>query len=729
MTATRTLPATKTVTAPGSLEAAYLDLLRDAGRGDDEEWSRRMSGLARPGVPQALVLASGLRLDDTDARRRVAEKVLQAMAPRPASTRKAAAPTTSQTAPTSFASRIQRVEAMLDASAPPSGGTLFSSEIAREQRRSLAYAALDAIGRHTLETGSTGEIARTFAMGSTKHTARRVATVQRWYAHLADARVGRPSVAALRADVDSAAPGPAQALRSYAALRAQAAPDDAALREAARDLAHRMDSRLEHRVELGNIVARDLGALTVAERLGGSAAAAGLSDPALLAWKSALRNDADTSLVAARPRRGGHGAMTKEPVSGPELLRHLTAHPSSWEAAERYATWLEGRHHFVAARGVLERWMIRTRSDSGSASSRVAARIRVARLHQLEGHPQQGLAVLGDLYRTGDFDAAERTALLLEDLGQSNQGLAIAWAAHRQDPSLPAGRALVAELLWRQGSHDEAAKVLSDGPGRLSADDWTHEIAPRFVAVFRTHDREGLQAAEALIRAGWKDRWNFGAIPEALGAEGLHALAFELQSRLAPPGADGFESAILAYEHLKAAKGEAAAVAWLKTKVADDDRDLLGILAYQEGCPELLWSMAPSRLQGEVGDYHWLLRAATCLAAGSSHPYYAETVNHVSSARGAYHLEIARYLLGLREESEVLTMAQTARQRGELCYFAGLKAEQRGHRRDAADWYFMSIEADTGNNIESRWSMERLRGWTGEGARPAPAAPAQAPPA
>ena len=46
-----------------------------------------------------------------------------------------------------------------------------------------------------------------------------------------------------------------------------------------------------------------------------------------------------------------------------------------------------------------------------------------------------------------------------------------------------------------------------------------------------------------------------------------------------------------------------------------------------------------------------------------------------------------------------------------------------------ADWYFMSIEADTGNNIESRWSMERLRGWTGEGARPAPAAPAQAPPA
>jgi hypothetical protein len=340
--------------------------------------------------------------------------------------------------------------------------------------------------------------------------------------------------------------------------------------------------------------------------------------------------------------------------------------------------------------------------------------------------------VLGDLYRTGSFPAAERTALILEDLGQSNQALAIAWAAHRRDPSLPAGRGLLAELLWRQGSVDEAAKVLSDGPNRLSSADWSHDVAPRFVTVFRGRDREGLEAADALMRAGWKDRSNFGAIPEALGAEGLHALAFELQSRLQPPGADGFECAILAYGHLKTAKGEAAAVAWLKTRVADDDRDLLGILAYQEGYSELLWSMAPSRMQGEVGDYHWLLRAATCLAAGSSHPYYAETVNHVSGARGAYHLEIARYLLGLREESEVLAMAQTPRQRAELCYFAGLKAEQRGRRRDAADWYFMSVESDTGNNIESRWSLERLRAWSGEGARPGavPALPpTQAPPA
>ena len=99
------------------------------------------------------------------------------------------------------------------------------------------------------------------------------------------------------------------------------------------------------------------------------------------------------------------------------------------------------------------------------------------------------------------------------------------------------------------------------------------------------------------------------------------------------------------------------------------------------------------------------------MAAGPSHPHYTETVDHLGHDGGTYHLEIARYLLGLREEPEVLAMGKTSRQRAEVCYFAGLKAEQRGHMRDAADWYFMSVECDTGNNIESRWAMKRLRQW------------------
>jgi len=107
------------------------------------------------------------------------------------------------------------------------------------------------------------------------------------------------------------------------------------------------------------------------------------------------------------------------------------------------------------------------------------------------------------------------------------------------------------------------------------------------------------------------------------------------------------------------------------------------------------------------------------MVTGPSHRRYAETVNYVGRARGSHHLEVARYLLGLREESEILAATQTLRQRSEIYYFAGLKAEQRGKLRDAADWYFMSVESDTGNNIESRWALRRLRNWT-DRAQPRP---------
>ena len=715
--ATKTSTTATVVGAPLSLEAPYLHLLMVAHRGDDDSWFAMVSRFERLGVSPLLVLGSGLGIQPSQASVRVAERLLGALAPRTVTTRKGARATVTRAPEMNLAQRVQRFEALIDGAS--SKGVLYSAEVARAQRRSLVYAALDEVAQQTLETRSPAEISSWFATGSLKRTAKAPATFQRWYAHLASARIGKLDRAALRADVDSAAPGATPALRSYDALREHVAPEDPMVRETARDLARRMDSRPAHRVQLAQIAVRDLGALSIAERLGTSAATAlATSDPELLAWKNLFKNDGDSLRASVGP------PDLPDSVVGASLARKLAAHPNAWDVADSYATWLEESGKFPAARRVVERWMARTPTDSGSVAMSLEARIQLARLIQLEGRPQQALQLMGDLYRTGRFDAMERTALILQDLGQPNQALAIAWAAHRGAPHLAAGPALLAELFWRQQRYSEAANVLQNARGRLSGGDWSREVAPRFVAYFRTRESEGVQAAEALLRAGFTDRWTFGAIPAALGDEGLDGLAFELQSRLQLAGAEGFESSILAYKYLKSAKGEAAALEWIRRRVLDNERDLLGILAWQEGVPELLWSMAPARLQGELGDFHWLLRAADCMKTGPSHRRYAETVNYVGRARGSNHLEVARYLLGLREESEILASTQTLRQRSEIYYFAGLKAEQRGKLRDAADWYFMSVESDTGNNIESRWALRRLRNWA-DRAQPRPDAAAR----
>src|SRR5205085_3570412 len=102
----------------------------------------------------------------------------------------------------------------------------------------------------------------------------------------------------------------------------------------------------------------------------------------------------------------------------------------SWDAAQPYASWLEDHRNYDAAQHVIERWIARSPADS-NGSTGIEARLQLARVRQEDGHPELGLHALGDLYKTGSFPAVERTALVQQDLGQTHQALALAWAAHR----------------------------------------------------------------------------------------------------------------------------------------------------------------------------------------------------------------------------------------------------------------------------------------------------------
>lgn len=673
------------------LEAPFFHLLRLASRGDYNAWFDLMSRLEKPGVPRLLVLSTGLRVPHPEPSRLVGEKLIaavEAQAKADARSRKTAA------APSTLGQHIERIELALANRKHPAGGFLYSADFARAHERSLLYAALDGIAAHSLEWTGPAERTSWFAAGSqgSRHN-RRASAFQRWYEHLAQASTGKPDVAALRADVDSSAPGPDEALRSYEAVRPYL-PDDGALRATAKDLARRLDSRPEHQEELAAIAERDLLALTLAERLNTSAAE--------------LRGASEaTRPTATEP-------SLPDSLLGASLARRASADPAMWRNAERYAAWLEQRGRYAAARGVVERWIAHSPGDTGATAAGIESRVLLARLHHLEGRPEQGLRLLGDLHRSGHFGAMERTALILQDLGQTHRALAIAWSAHRGEPRLAAGRALLAELFWRQGRHADAAKILQEGRAELPAAAWSREIAPRYVAWFRTRGREGLMAADALVKAGFLDQGTIGALPTELGAQGLHAFAFELRSRIPFKGAERVESALLAYGHLKRANGGGAALQWIQSRVPEKDREALGLLAYEQGHTELLWTM-PARSSGERGDYLWLLRAAACMKLGPSDPRYAETVQHVERARGSYHLEVARYLLGLNEQSELLSLALDPRQRSEAAYFIGLKTERRGRFSEAADWYLMSVESAGRGHTESRWAQQRLRQWATEG--------------
>src|SRR4029077_7488771 len=113
------------------------------------------------------------------------------------------------------------------------------------------------------------------------------------------------------------------------------------------------------------------------ERLATSAAAAlGTSNPSLLVWRARLQNQADTL------RSGEAATDLPDSLVGAELARRLAAHPTAWEAAERYADWLQGRGNYSSARRVLERWVSRTQGDLDSVVTSVDARVHIAHLRE-----------------------------------------------------------------------------------------------------------------------------------------------------------------------------------------------------------------------------------------------------------------------------------------------------------------------------------------------------------
>src|SRR5262249_39254095 len=147
-------------------------------------------------------------------------------------------------------------------------GPIFDADLALAQERAILYAALDHVAQSSLERLAPVELKRWFAVGTHgRKLGRRATAFERWYGHLAQATAGKPDVSALRADVDSMAPNPSAALRSYEALRTHLTGDDAGLRAVARGLARQLDSRPDHQAEMASIAEHDLLALSLSDHL------------------------------------------------------------------------------------------------------------------------------------------------------------------------------------------------------------------------------------------------------------------------------------------------------------------------------------------------------------------------------------------------------------------------------------------------------------------------------
>jgi len=609
-------------------------------------------------------------------------------------------------------------------------GPFFDGRLLETYYRGFLYSALHKLGEHYRESLSSTDATANFDQLIGTGGDLLAIEYRNWFHHLAEAKAGRAKVAELRADLtDLSRFGGTMLFETYAQIKESLPFGDASLKDVVKELATRLDSRPEHRFELAWILYNDLLALTAAESLAeGVAKTQHFGNLGYQAWFARLNGDRSRlETLLALPE------LT--PAESVKILRQLNeesgftrewldnryaqlvrAHPEEWSVADAYVDHLEKHKEFAKAQSVVQSWLDQ-RVKGVSGFDYTFARTSLARIHRLQGKPERGLAAIEHPdVDSWQFGAMKQRAQLLDSLGRTAQAEQLAQAALDRYPDSINATVLLAELYWKHGKHDGATDLFLRHRYPISATTWRFTVGRRFAEIFKDLPEEALAAEEPLRHSKLDSLFVSTQFALEIYKAGNPQLAFEIQSRQRAPGLKNLLYQAKAYKFLKDAKGKDAALGWLGQQIPDSMRAPLCMFAIEDKTHELLWELAPAKLEGDNGAYYWLARAAAFVLDGGENQEHGRLLNErfANAGPGHYHT-IGRYLLGKASEAEVLAEAVDQKKSNEIYYFVGLKAKTEGRYCDAADWFWLTMEMGTMNNGETRWALDQLYVWMGKG--------------
>jgi hypothetical protein len=718
--------------------AHYL-WVRRIGEVDETERSRRLKALRPVSVPGIHEVTARLRAGDfdTDEYWGTAASVLvlrevaaaanpgeaERVAPRRASKRPFEA------LEKELKKNVERFSVLTRGILPPfeeqlervgsQSGFFLDTATERAWFQGLFYSALYRQHLHNLDRLSSTEAAAAFssALGTPSSPAGK--EYQDWMGRLIAARSGeRVEASLMEALLGLKSFGAAPLVRVFEELEEAADWGDPALSSMTRRLASRLDSRPGHRRTLASIAYDSLLDMGLSEKLYRAELEA-TGSPWVAAWVARLDGDVAKLQALDSPESTGRIRLrafsflleSQAKVDPAEVMARLQPliqeYGAEWAFVSRCIELLEEHELYAQARGVAEGWL--ARNPKATSFEKLFARTAMARMYQHEGNPEAAWKLVEPLVESYQFGAMQRGALLLQELGREAEALELAERAARRYPG-PKSLALVAEVLWRSGKEEQAAQALARPTRSIRSLDWRFKLGPAFAAVYANRPAaDGLRAFTAMKKAGLGVT-ELGQLAASVGGEGNHELAFEMKSRLTPPGLQRLEVLMEAYGHLKKWKSEEAAVAWVRAQVPKQLLQPLSMFAFRAKSLPVLWDVIPSpEGTSEHEDYVWLMRAALSTRLHDADAAHQEALRkRFETDRPSFYHQAGRYLLGLTSESAVLAAASTPKSRQEVTYFLGLKAQADGRFADATTWYRATVETSTPRQGEYRWAYDDL---------------------
>lgn len=535
--------------------------------------------------------------------------------------------------------------------------------------------------------------------------------------------------------------------RFHRALLASEPDDWASSLSGLKAMAAHLDSRPEQRERLYRWLEAN-SVLPVLEPLAASLDAQAPGMSLASRWLALrTRNVAAMERLATAPGTSAYArvftllSMLEHGMGDPAALRSridkiVAAEPDDWSTTEIFVDHLLEDREYKLARKTLDRALTTFTKKSvvrngktvplgDTGLSEFSVRTKIGELALTEGRCEDGWRVVEPGLRSEHGGVLSSGAFLQACMGKTEEALALVERHRKRYPGAFA-ESVAIRTFWLLGDHAGAAKH-ADANLALLSREWTRMGSMFFRDHRRQKPSERLAAFDKLAEAGlpWDAVTAFAAHEFEKGDP---ETAFEYITVRTMKAGPRMIQASNAYRYLRAAKGEAAAIAWvrdaMKTLPPDYPRSQIEIFLFMEGIPELIVPITGELPSEEADDVRWSLRAVAAVQNGPPYPdlllrHFQE--GELTAENGAH-----RVLLGvgapLDQVIELTRKEPNAdAELATLAFQLGVRAEADGRRDDAAVWYCLSIEyTPFGRGLATRpLSSDKLNLWKQEVPPPA----------
>lgn len=606
-------------------------------------------------------------------------------------------------------------------------GPFLDAETYKAYYTGYFFSSLHDLGLHYLDELSSVESAKQYAAMLGKTDTGIAADFRQWYHTLSQSKEGKSSLQVLMSDLEGLRNlGARPLMRTFGEQRQYFSYGDPAKLKAIKLLMTRLDTRIEHRGYLINMAWEDLHDLKLTERLIGTIATAAPTQEEYTVWyadfvgnpdmlKEILRNTHATVIARLRAlwylEKGNR--MEKKAVES-EYEQLVRENPDNWDIRADYAHYLNRTKQYRKTRTVVQDWQKRKVPVTGL--ERVFAQTMIAYSYYKEGNYNRGWTAIQPMIESRQRWAMEVGALLLDKLDRKSEAEKMGIAMVERYPDSFEGRMTLTELYWHHGKYAEAATLLKSAPHEINVSLWQFTIAPRFAKVFKDKPRKEVMAAFLSLREQKFSNIVLLRLTYPLEKAGKHDLSFAMSNQLQSAGLERVVFLLQSFRSLKSYKGKQKALEWLRKAIPAGMLLPSSMVMYDEKEYELLWDIIADPGQRVEGSYVWLERAAASLQIGAAKdPHRNELLNHFSKAGTGLDETLGKFLVGMSTEKDVLSLIKTAKERCEVAYFLGLKAQSEGRYQDASDWYRIAVETGLIKNGECRWAHDMLYQWYTQG--------------